>query len=230
MHLRDVAKGYLGGNGIVGAGIGIGMGVALASRLQGKEQVTVAYVGDGGLNTGRVWEAVNLAVVWKVPLIVICENNFYAVETASLRMTGGGSPVKRAAGFGLPSISVDGQDVGAIYREAALARERAVQGDGPTFIEARTYRYEGHQTGQRIRYRTSEEVDAWRRVRDPIERLARAMKASGLLDDAEEQSLKDEAIETVRDAIAFADASAWPDRASALADVTGLDLRMRGNV
>jgi TPP-dependent pyruvate/acetoin dehydrogenase alpha subunit len=229
MHLRDIEHGYLGGNGIVGAGVGLGMGVALASRMRADDQVTIAYVGDGGMNTGRTWESVNLAVVWKVPLIVVCENNLYAVETASVDVTGGGSPTRRAEGFGIPAVSVDGQDVGEMYRETAKARDRAARGDGPTFIEARTYRYEGHQTGQRIRYRTADEVDGWRRSRDPIARLALAMRGAGLLDDETEQRLQDTAADLVRDAIEFAEASPWPDPSTATIGVNAIDLRMRGN-
>jgi TPP-dependent pyruvate/acetoin dehydrogenase alpha subunit len=168
-------------------------------------------------------------VIWKVPLIVVCENNYYAVETPSLQMTGGGSPVRRAEGFGIPAVSVDGQDVGAMYRATAEARARALDGGGPSFIEARTYRYEGHQTGQVVRYRTADEVDEWRRSRDPIERLMRAMKEARLLDSAGADVLVEQARESVRDSIAFAESSPWPEPATALVDVTGIELGMRGN-
>jgi TPP-dependent pyruvate/acetoin dehydrogenase alpha subunit len=229
MHLRDLARGYLGGNGIVGAGVGIAVGVALAARMRASGQVTVAYVGDGGVNTGRTWEAVNLAVIWRLPVIVICENNMYAVETDSMEMTGGRSIMQRAEGFGIPARSIDGQDVGAVYRATRDAHERAASGDGPTFIEARTYRYEGHQTGQKITYRTPEEVDAWRSARDPIERMRDAMASAGILDEEAFAKLRAAALRRVAEAVEFAESSPWPEAGIAATNVTGLELGMRSN-
>jgi pyruvate dehydrogenase E1 component alpha subunit len=229
MHLRDVAHGYLGGNGIVGASVGIGLGTALASKIRGNDQVTIAYVGDGGLNTGRIWEAINLAQVWQVPLIVICENNLYAVETATAQLTGGNSIIGRALGFGITAESIDGQDVGAVYRSTRAARQRAVNGQGPTFIEARTYRYEGHQSGQKITYRSQEELELWKSTKDPIERLKVALIRENLLSDAEFESIVTSAAEEVRDAIQFAEESPWPEFDTAYTDVTKIDLKMRQN-
>ena len=229
MHLRDIGHGYLGGNGIVGGSVGLGLGAALASAMRGDNQVTVAYIGDGATNTGRTWESVNLAAVWRVPLIVICENNLYAVETTTARMTGGGSITRRAEGFGLPVESLDGQDVGAVYRATKLARERASRGEGPTFLEARTYRYEGHQSGERVRYRTNDEVLVWRASRDPIERLRSALESEGLLAQSAYEMMVATAKELVAASIAFADTSPWPHPADALMDVTGTDLRLEGN-
>ncbi len=179
MHLADLSLGFLGGNGIVGAGLGVAMGASLAAQVRGIDQVAVGIFGDGGANTGRTWESVNLAAVWKLPLIIVCENNVYAVETQTALLTGGGSIARRAEGFGLPVRTVDGQDVAAMYRAAAEARQQAAEGGGPTFIEALTYRYEGHSTGQVINYRTIDEVREWRDTRDPIQRLRLALDASG---------------------------------------------------
>jgi TPP-dependent pyruvate/acetoin dehydrogenase alpha subunit len=224
MHLADPSVGFLGGNGIVGAGLGIAMGASLASKLRGLDQVAVGLFGDGGANTGRTWEFVNIASVWKLPLLIVCENNMYAVETPSERLTAGGSISRRAEGFGLPVVTVDGQDVVAVYRAASAARDRAARGDGPTFIEARTYRYEGHSTGQVINYRTMEEVEEWRGTRDPIQRLRIELHATGRLDDEVFDKMVLEARATVQDAIAFADASPLPDPIEATRDVTGLEL------
>lgn len=229
MHLRDVANGYLGGNGIVGSSVGLGLGVALASKIRGDEQITIAYIGDGGINSGRTWESINLAAVWKVPLIIICENNLYAVETPTAQLTGGTSIVRRAEGFGLAVESVDGQDVGAMYRSTRHARSRAVSGDGPTFIEAKTYRYEGHQSGQQIHYRTKEEQLHWKLTKDPIDRLKVALQESGILTAADYESIVASTAKQVRDAIAFAETAPWPEPDSAYLDVTGIDLKMRGN-
>jgi pyruvate dehydrogenase E1 component alpha subunit len=224
MHLADPSAGFLGGNGIVGAGVGIAMGASLGSKLRGLDQVAVGLFGDGGANTGRTWEFVNIAAVWKLPLIVVCENNMYAVETASERLTGGGSVTRRAEGFGLPVSTVDGQDVVAMYRATSAARDRAAAGDGPTFIEAKTYRYEGHSTGQVINYRTLSEVEEWRMTRDPIQRLRLELREAGALDDDAFDAMVLEARATVADAIAFADASPLPDPFEATRDVTGLEL------
>jgi TPP-dependent pyruvate/acetoin dehydrogenase alpha subunit len=224
MHLADTSIGFLGGNGIVGAGLGIAMGASLASSLRGDDQVSVGIFGDGGANTGRTWENVNIASVWKLPLIIVCENNMYAVETETERLTGGGSVSRRAEGFGLPVRTVDGQDVAEMYRVTREARERAAAGDGPTFIEAKTYRYEGHSTGQVINYRTIEQVEDWRGTKDPIQRLRIALHAAGALKDETFEEFVRTARETVQDSIAFADESPLPDPIEATRDVTAVDL------
>ncbi len=224
MHVADLSVGFLGGNGIVGAGLGIAMGAALAAAMKGTGEVVVGIFGDGGANTGRTWESVNLATIWDLPLIIVCENNMYAVESQTELLTGGGSISRRAEGFGLPVLTVDGQDVAAMWRAASRARERAAAGAGPTFIEAKTYRYEGHSTGQVINYRTIEEVRDWRETRDPIARLRLALDMSGRVDDAAFQQMLEDVQAEVQDAIAFADASPLPDPADATRDVTALDL------
>jgi pyruvate dehydrogenase E1 component alpha subunit len=221
MHLASPAHAYLGGNGIVGSGVGIAMGSALASQLKRDGTIAVGFVGDGGLNVGRTWESANLAAIWRLPLVIICENNMYAVETRYDLVVGGGSATRRAEGFGLPAVSIDGQDVGAVYRAVGEAAARARAGDGPTFIEARTYRYEGHNTGQIITYRTPEEVAAWREG-DPIARFERALLSAGAI-DAETVSVIDTAARArVEHAVAFAEESPWPELDTALADVTSL--------
>lgn len=207
MHLADVKHGFLGGNGIVGAGVGIAMGAALAAKLKGDRSTAVGFVGDGGLNTGRTWESANLAGAWQLPLVVICENNMYAVETLFSSVTSGGSPVARAAGFGLAAEEVDGQDVVAMYRAVAAARERAANGGGPSFIEARTYRYTGHGAGEPANYRTEDEVDEWRSTRDPIQRLAGALVAQGELTEEHLERLRQEATAAVDEAVRFAEQS-----------------------
>jgi TPP-dependent pyruvate/acetoin dehydrogenase alpha subunit len=229
MHMADFGRSYFGGNGIVGASLGLAAGAALAAQVRRSGQVAVGFFGDGGVNTGRVWEAVNLAAVWRLPLIAICENNLYAVETPITAAMAGGSIVRRAEGFGLPAEHVDGQDVGAVYRAVGEARKRALAGDGPTFIEALTYRYQGHSTGQVITYRTDAEVDDWRLTRDPIARLRDALERDGQLADGRFDALDALARARVAEAVAFADASPWPDLAGADAGVTEIDLKVRGN-
>ncbi|HEY2278251.1 MAG TPA: thiamine pyrophosphate-dependent dehydrogenase E1 component subunit alpha [Streptosporangiaceae bacterium] len=211
MHLVDVSRNFLGSNGIVGAGLGVAMGTALAMYLQKRSAVAVGYVGDGGANTGRTWEFVNLAAVWKLPLIAICENNLYAVETHISHSMAGESIAGRAAGFGLPTVAVDGQDILAVHAATSEARERALRGEGPTFIEARTYRYEGHNVGDVQNYREQSEVSSWRETQDPIDRLRRRLTEDGELDEPGYAVLERQADEAVADAIDFAEQSPWPD-------------------
>ena len=149
MHVADLRRGFLGGNGIVGAGVGLAMGAALSAKVRGTGTVAVGYVGDGGANTGRTWEAVNLAVVWDLPLVIVCENNLYAVETATAAVTASESIAARAEGFGIRTVIVDGQDIVEVHRVAAAAREDASSGRGPTFIEAR------HLSLRRAQHRAS---------------------------------------------------------------------------
>lgn len=220
MHLNDFSIGYFGSNAIVGASLGIAMGAALAAKLRRTGQVCVGFFGEGGANTGRTWEFINFAAVEKLPLIACCENNQYAVETG--RRAGAQSVAERASGFGLPCVEIDGQDVGAIYRAFAEARQRAATGDGPTFIEALTYRYHGHNTGEVITYRSEDEVEHWRRSKDPIQRLRRALENSGKLAGDEFDAISASATEAVEDAIRFAEASPLPDPRTAADGVTGI--------
>lgn len=219
MHLADFDRGLWGTNGIVGAGLGIALGASLGASIRRTAQVVVGFFGDGGANIGRVWEYVNLAAIWNLPLIAICENNLYAVETPSASVTAGGSVAHRAAGFGLPSQEVDGQDVIAVYRSVSAAAARARRGDGPTFLEIKTYRYRGHNTGEIIHYRTEQEVADWRSARDPIDRLARQLESAGLVDAAALQELSDSKAREVDAAVRFAEESEWPDPATAFLDV-----------
>lgn len=222
MHLTDFQHGYYPGNAIVGASVGIAGGAALAMKLRGEKTVACTFFGDGAINTGRTWEALNLASIWDLPLIAICENNYYAVETYSRDMTGGDS-VSRAASFGLASFSVDGQDVSAMLDAVQQARERAVAGEGPTFIEARTYRFQGHSTGETIAYRTTDEEQLWISNADPIERLTQAIVEHDASQAAKIDAIHADAIATIDDAIAFARGSDDPAQSTAYLHVNGLD-------
>jgi TPP-dependent pyruvate/acetoin dehydrogenase alpha subunit len=221
MHLADFAQGLFGSNGIVGGGLGIAMGVSLAMKLRSLPRVAMAFFGDGGANVGRTWESVNMASIWRLPLIIVCENNLYAVETRSDRVTGGASIAARAAGFGLPASQVDGQDVVAIHDSVKDARERALAGEGPSFIEGLTYRYDGHNTGDSQNYRTREEVQLWRH-KDPIDRLLRELVSRGVVKGDEFEVLQSEAAARVDHAVSFAETSPWPDPSTSMAAVTSL--------
>jgi pyruvate dehydrogenase E1 component alpha subunit len=224
MHLADFTLGLFGSNGIVGGGLGIAMGAAFASKTLGKEQVVVGFFGDGGLNIGRVWEFLNLAQVWELPLIAICENNRYAVETHIDRTMASESGVQRATGFGLRARAVDGQDVEAVLAAVSEAREDALLGRGPTFIEAETYRYEGHNTGDSQPYRTKEEVTAWMDLRDPITIFGSRLVDRGVLERGQLDTLRTAADGLVEEAVIFAEASPWPDPATASDKVYGFNV------
>jgi pyruvate dehydrogenase E1 component alpha subunit len=223
MHLADFRIGVFGSNGIVGAGVGIALGAAYAAKARQLDQIAVGFCGDGAANIGRLWEFVNLAAVWSLPLVVVCENNLYAVETDSRQLTGGGDVADRAAGFGLPVVQVDGQDVAAVHRVMTDARERAVAGGGPTFVEALTYRYSGHSAGEAELYREPDEVERWRATRDPIMRAGRALVAAGALPEDGLERLHDQARALVQEAIAFAEESPWPDPATATLAAMSID-------
>jgi len=220
MHLADFDLGLWGSNGIVGGGLGIALGAALGAKQLGLDRIAVGFFGDGGANTGRVWEFVNLAVAWTLPLISICENNLYAVETESAAVTGGVSVAERAAGFGLPSEQVDGQDVLAIFEATSRAVERARAGTGPSFLEMLTYRFKGHNTGEVGRYRSDEEIALWRDSRDPIERLSARLQGAGALSPERLLELETRAHDIVQDATKFAEDSKCSDPSTAADNVS----------
>lgn len=221
MHMAELGLGLMGGNGIVGASVGIALGSALAAHLKGEKRVAVGVFGDGGANTGRVWESANLAAIWELPLIMVCENNQYAVQTPIGDTLAGGTISERAIAFGLPAVRVNGQDVGAVFRAVRDARARALAGGGPSFIEAVTYRYLGHSTGEAQDYRSAVEVDAWRSERDPISSLGDALTAAGAITPEAIVAMTAAARGEVQSAVAFATASPWPEPADALAFVAG---------
>jgi pyruvate dehydrogenase E1 component alpha subunit len=227
MHLADFSVGFFGSNGIVGGGAGLALGAALAQSYRGEPRVSAGFFGDGGANTGRVWEFVNLAAAWRLPLLLVCENNGYAVETRIGDAMAGESIAGRAAGFGLPAVQVDGQDVAAVHRAAGTAVRRARSGAGPTFIETLTYRHLGHDVGERGQYRTAEEVAWWERNRDPIHRLRSALCSRGDLDDAGYQQALQKAQARVAEAVAAAQLAPLPDAATVTDGVAAIALKVR---
>src|SRR2546430_6677882 len=193
MHIADTAVGMLGATGVVGAGIPIALGAALSSRTRRSGQVAVAYFGDGAMGQGVVYECLNMAAIWKLPIVFVCENNGYAESTPVEYALGTKDPAPRAAPFGVRTVTVDGQDVFAVLAEAGEAIERARNGGGPSFLECKTYRYYGHYLGDDPRrYRTAEE-EAFYRSRDCIERFERAVVEQGLLGEADLGALDEEA-------------------------------------
>jgi TPP-dependent pyruvate/acetoin dehydrogenase alpha subunit len=201
MHIADLGHGIYGANGIVAAGAPIAAGAAFAGRRDGLDRVSVCFFGDGGLNQGVLHETMNLAVIWSLPLVFVCENNGYAVTMASKRATAG-EPVARALVYGMAAAQVDGMDVRAVERAAEEAVGRARVGQGPTFLECLSYRYFGHHTAERtmgLNYRSDEEMAIWR-ARDPLGiEAARLDRADVSTVDEQVEQLLDQAIEWARE-------------------------------
>ena len=218
MHLCDISRGILGTNGVVGANLPIAVGTALASQIRGTRQVTVAFFGDGAANTGAAHEALNLASVWRLPVVFVCENNLYAEFTPQSVHTRAPAIAERAAAYGMRGVRVDGNDVPALFAVAAGAIEAARHGAGPTLIEAMTYRHRGHHEGDPMTYRTREELEAWR-ARDPIPGFGRWLRECGWLAEAEDAQLASRVQAEVDAATEFARQSPWPVPEAALEDV-----------
>jgi len=218
MHIADVEGGNLGANGIVGGGLPIATGVGLSIQIRGTQQVCVAFFGDGAANEGAFHESLNLASIWDLPVVFVCENNQYAMSMPVHRAMRVERVADRACAYGIPGRTVDGMDVFAVFEAAQEAVERARAGGGPSLLECVTYRYRGHSKSDRQRYRTREEVERWR-ARDPIERLRGRLEAQGLLDPEAYEALAAAARERVEDAVRFAEASPEPDPATLLEDV-----------
>ena len=179
MHICDLETGILGANGIVAGGISHSVGAALTAQMSGSRQVAVAFFGDGAVNQGVFSEAMNLAALWDLPMIFVCENNLYAEMTPLSSYVKNARLVDRAAAFGMVGEVVDGNDVAAVFRAVQSARTRALDGQGPTFLEMMTYRLHGHMLGDPETYRSKEEVAEWR-ARDPIVRWKTHLLESGL--------------------------------------------------
>jgi acetoin:2,6-dichlorophenolindophenol oxidoreductase subunit alpha len=221
MHIADTALGIYGANGIVAAGVPIAAGAAWAAKLRKTGQVAVAFFGDGGANQGVLHETMNLAGIWKLPLIFVCENNHYAVTTPSSYATAGPGISKRAAAYGFPGRLADGMDVEDVMTQFREAAELARAGGGPSLLECKAYRYQGHFTAERalkLTYRQPEEMEHWRQ-RDPLIQWGGKLEERHLL-SAEERGAIDQSIEVLLDeAVAFARESEWPDPAEAFTDM-----------
>ena len=209
MHVADISKGILGANGIVGAGLAIATGAAFGAKLDGDGKVAVCFFGDGASNQGVLMETLNLSALWRLPVIFVCENNGFSEFTPAAQVTAG-RIVERARAFGVPAAEVDGNDVAAVWRAAGEAVSRARDGGGPSFIEARTYRIQGHFEAEAFvlgngRYRDSDEIEAWRQ-RDPVTRFRSVLVSSGTADAADLDRIEAGVLERVADAVACAEA------------------------
>jgi len=210
MHIADFTKGNLGANAIVGGGIPIAVGAALAAKLKATDQVAVTFFGDGASNEGTFHEAMNMAAIWKLPVIFVCENNGFGISVPVAQSTSVADIAVRAGGYGMLGIVVDGNDVEEIDKVVAEAVARAKSGEGPTLIECKTYRWLGHWTGDPQVYRTREEVDEWK-LKCPIKRYREKLISSGQVSETELDAIEREEHEGVEDATVFALESPEPD-------------------
>lgn len=210
MHIADVDGGNLGANGVVGGGLPMSTGVGLGLKLRHPGRVCVTFFGDGAANEGAFHEAMNLSAIWKLPVVYICENNQYALSMPFQKGFAIERISERAASYGMPGVTVDGNDLVLVYKAVADAVTRARAGEGPTLIEAITYRWRGHSKSDRQRYRTKAEVKEWQ-ARDPIARLRDRLVAAHLYTSEALQQLAQQAQQAIEEAVAFAEAAPDPD-------------------
>lgn len=210
MHIADVTQGNLGANGIVGGGIPIAVGAALSAKRLKTGKVVVAFFGDGANNEGAFHEALNIAAIWKLPVIFACENNGYGMSTPMARATATPNIADRAAAYAMPGVIVNGNLFSEVVEAAHMAITRARGGEGPTLIEAKTYRHRGHSKSDRNRYRTREEIEDWMSNRDPITLFENELRAFGLIDGQGIAAIRDRVAQEIADGIEFAKNSPSP--------------------
>ncbi len=220
MHIADHENGNLGANAIVGGSTGIATGAAFSAKARGTDSVAVCFFGEGALGQGVLYEVMNMAALWKLPVVYVCENNLYS-EYTHFSETLSGEIAARAGAFGIPVEEVDGQDVRAVFAATCRAVERARAGEGPSFLVCSTYRYHGHHVGDVDRgyYRSREEEERWKSERDPIALLGAWLVAEGLADEAELEQIEREAADEVAGAVEHALAAPFPDPAEVDEDV-----------
>jgi acetoin:2,6-dichlorophenolindophenol oxidoreductase subunit alpha len=218
MHIADVHKGMLGANGIVGGGFPLADGAGLTAKVNGRGQVAVCFFGDGASNQGTFHEGLNLAGIWKLPVIFVAENNGYAESTPVSYHMSCRDIAERAAGYHMPGVTVDGLDVFAVYEAAGEAIARARRGEGPSLIECKTYRYHGHFEGDTITYRTKEELESYR-SRDPIQSLRRTLSERGIASEQELEAIDLQVQDLIDDAWRVGEAAPLPAPEEALTDV-----------
>jgi TPP-dependent pyruvate/acetoin dehydrogenase alpha subunit len=220
MHIADLDLGILGANGIVGGGIGIATGAAYSADLRGSGQVAVCFFGDGASNQGIFMEAANMAALWKLPVVYLCEENKYAEFSPSLPFIAVERIELKAQALGLPGFTMDGNDVLAVYEAVRQAAERARRGGGPTLLVAQTYRIEGHTVGDPLTYRPKGEVDEWKSPeRDPISRFEQALSREAGFARHELEALRGRAEAEIDEAVTYAMASPEPEISSLWEDL-----------
>jgi len=210
MHLFSKEHHFYGGHAIVGGQIPLGAGIAFAEKYKGTDNVNICYMGDGAVRQGALNETFNMAMLWKLPVVFVCENNGYAMGTSVARTTNMMDIYKIGLGFDMPCAPVDGMDPVAVHNAMDEAIQRARRGEGPTFLEMRTYRYKGHSMSDPAKYRTKEELQEYK-DRDPIEVTKKAILENNYADEAWFEEVNQKVKEIVDDAVKFAEESPWPE-------------------
>ncbi len=219
MHLADFSVGMLGASGIVGANMPLAVGAGLSIKMRKTDQVSVTFFGDGASNQGTFHESLNLAAIWDLPVIFVCENNQYAESTSVSAVMRVKNIADRASAYGIEGVVVDGMDVVAVYEAALDACEKARGGKGPTLLECKTYRYMGHEEGDPwITYRSEKEVEEWKK-KDSINRLRKYLIDKKIFTEEEANQIEEEVKSLIEEAVKFAEESPWPKPEEALKDV-----------
>ncbi len=218
MHFFDVKNRFFGGHGIVGAQIGTGAGLAFAEQYRGTDNVVLSFFGDGAARQGMLHEAFNMAMLWKLPVIFICENNHYAMGTSVERTSNVVDIYKLADGYDMPADQIDGMSPEAVHEGIARAVKRAREAGGPTLLEIKTYRYKGHSVSDPQKYRSKEEVDEYK-SKDPITQVANTILENNFATQEDLQAIDSRISKVVDDSVTFAEESPWPDDSEVLKDV-----------
>ena len=218
MHLFDKANYFFGGHGIVGAQIGTGAGLAFAEQYRGSKNVVLCFFGDGAARQGMLHEVFNLAMLWKLPVVFICENNNYAMGTSIERTSNVIDIYKLADAYEMPSDKIDGMTAEAVHEGVARAVKRAREGEGPTLLEMKTYRYKGHSVSDPQKYRSKDEVEEYK-DQDPITKVTKTILEKKFATEAELKAIDDKITAIVDGSVKFAEESPWPDDSEVLKDV-----------
>ena len=218
MHIADVSRGNLGANGVVGGGLALAAGAALTCKMKNTGAVVLCFFGDGASNQGVFHESANLAGIWKLPLVYICENNHYGMSMHVRKSTASETIAARGVAYGMPGEQIDGNDVAAVYRSVKKAVQRARDGQGPSLIECLTYRWKGHSKSDANRYRTKEEIEQWK-ARCPVLRYRQELLRRGVASEPELDAVKAQAEQALAAAIEFAERSPEPDLSTLTEDV-----------
>lgn len=218
MHFFDVKNRFFGGHGIVGAQIGTGAGLAFAEQYRGTDNVVLSFFGDGAARQGMLHEAFNMAMLWKLPVVFICENNNYAMGTSIERTSNVVDIYKLADGYDMPADQIDGMSPEAVHEGIARAVKRAREAGGPTLLEIKTYRYKGHSVSDPQKYRTKEEVDEYK-AKDPLTQVANTILENNFATQEDLDAIDAKISKVVDDSVTFAEESPWPDDSEVLKDV-----------
>lgn len=219
MHIADMKVGNLGANGIVAAGLPLGVGAALTSKMKELGYVVLCFFGDGATNEGAFHESLNLASIWKLPIIFFCENNLYGMSGSIKEMTNIESIAVRGSSYGIPSETINGNNILEVIKATQDAVERAKQGKGPTLIEAETYRWEGHSRSDARKYRTREEEKEWKKAKDPIEAFKEILVSKNVINENEFIELNEKAQNQMKEAVEYAENSDDPSLDTLMTDI-----------